>query len=211
MNIVKVDNINNISLNNEEIKLVNNQKKLVINISGCVKIYETIVNEKNTMVINLLENSSLEYHKLNKDSVNTTLIINAENKSSIIYNNSMQINDFSDFNIISNVRGNDNNIIIKISSVLTKGELTIKADANVLNDTKGNEVSENIKVLNVNNSNCTVKPNLLVSSNEVLATHNTIITKIPDDYLLYLNSKGINILQAKELIINSYIKNNLNS
>ena len=64
---------------------------------------------------------------------------------------------------------------------------------------------ESIKVLNENNSTNRILPNMLVSSSEVMADHFVTISNCFEDELFYLESKGINKMQAYQLIEQGFI------
>ena len=48
---------------------------------------------------------------------------------------------------------------------------------------------------------------MYINTKNVLANHAASITDIDNNYLFYMNSKGINNNKAKELIINGFLDN----
>ena len=68
---------------------------------------------------------------------------------------------------------------------------------------------EDIKVLLLNDEESIIIPNLLVSSNEIEVNHAATISGIDQNYLFYLNSKGISNEASEKLIKNGYLVGNL--
>ncbi len=58
-------------------------------------------------------------------------------------------------------------------------------------DSKGVYLEENSKIININNGESKIIPNLIVDNEDVSANHAAFIGKFPDDVIWYLNSRGI--------------------
>ena len=110
----------------------------------------------------------------------------------------------------ANVTGNNNISRINFHGV-TENDGVIKnvATSKVDENTKNNEVLENLRIITLNDAENMIVPNLLVRSDGVNAIHNTTISTVPKDYLFYLNSKGINNKEATKLIVDGFLKSNL--
>ena len=61
----------------------------------------------------------------------------------------------------------------------------------------------------INDEESIIIPNLQVSSNEIEVNHAATISGIDQDYLFYLNSKGISNEAAEKIIKNGYLISNL--
>ena len=68
-------------------------------------------------------------------------------------------------------------------------------------------MNEKVRILNINNGSSTIYPNIYINTKNVSANHTASITNVNEDYLFYLNCKGIKNEQAKELIINGFLNN----
>ena len=80
------------------------------------------------------------------------------------------------------------------------------ATSKVSENTKDNEILENLRIIALNDTENEIVPNLLVRSDSVNAIHNTTISSIDKDYLFYLNSKGIDNETATKLIVDGFLK-----
>ena len=62
------------------------------------------------------------------------------------------------------------------------------------------ECSQNSKIININNGNSKIIPNLIIDSNDINANHSAYIGKIDDEIKFYLASRGISDRMIKKLI-----------
>ena len=188
--------------------------KLTINISGRVLINEFINtnNDNLELTININNNSELLYNRLlETNTMNTKITFNQDKDSSLEFNNSIISKDKGNLEILSNVTGNNNLTNIKVRAITKdNGSLVLKCCTDTKEKTNNNELLESLKILMLNNEESTIIPDLLVASNEVEANHAATISGINKDELFYLNSKGINDEDAKKLISEGFIINNLN-
>ena len=205
---------NNLDIEDNVINIDINTNKLTLNIKGKVLINEINKkdNEELLLTINMLPNSSLVYNRyIIHNKLNTKIILNQDNNSNLTFNYSILANDTCNLEINSYLKGNNNETEINIKCVTeNKGNTNILSEASIIPKIKDNNLLESIKVLNLNNSNNTIKPNLLVSSNEVIVNHAATISSIDPNYLFYLNSKGIDNENAIKLIKNGYLISNIN-
>ena len=204
---------NNLEIKDNVINIELDTKILNLTIKGKVLINEIIKkeNEDIELTINMTPNSSLIYNRfIINNKTNNKIILNQDNNSNLIFNYSLLANDECNIELNSYLNGNNNNTEINIKCVTeNKGNTNIKTEAKVIPNIKENDLLESIKVLNLNESNNTIMPNLLVSSNEVTVNHAATISNIDPDYLFYLNSKGISTKESINLIKNGYLKNNI--
>jgi len=205
---------NNLEIKDNVIDIEINTNKLELNIKGKVLINEIrkSSNEELELTINMLPNSSLVYNRfIIHNKVNNKFTLNQDYNSNLTFNYSILANDTCNIELNSNLNGDNNNTEISIKCVTeNSGNTNIKSEAKVIPNIKENDLLESIKVLNLNNSNNIIMPNLLVSSNEVTVNHAATISSIDPDYLFYLNSKGISNENAIKLIKNGYLISNIN-
>ena len=213
MNKLLIDKENNIEIKDNVVELDIQVKELTLNIKGNVLIQEICKkdNEELKLTINIEPKSSLIYNRfILHNKANNSITINQDNNSNMTFNYSMIATDKVELTVNSNLSGNDNETNIKIASVTENiGKVIITSTADVLPKIENNNLLESIKILLLNNEESICIPNLLVSSNEVEVNHAATISGIPQDYLFYLNSKGLSNEAATKLIKNGYLLNNL--
>ncbi len=142
-------------------------------------------------------NGSIHIHSKNNNVVNISLGLSLNKENNIIIKNSLDGNS-SYSKIILHVVQEDNN------------KSTLKTVGLINEKTIDNEFLEQIKVLNLKDEKITCLPELLVYSNEAIANHSATIRSISDDELFYLNSKGIDNENAKEIIVKGFLESMLN-
>lgn len=213
MNKLLIDKENNIEIKDNAIELDIKVKDLTLNIKGSVLINEInkYDNEELNLTINIEPKSSLIYNRfILHNKANNKITINQDNTSNVSFNYSIIATDKVELTINSSLTGNDNETSIKVASVTeNKGKVIITSTADVLPKIENNNLLESIKILLLNDEESVCIPNLLVSSNEVEVNHAATISGIPQDYLFYLNSKGLSNEAATKLIKNGYLINNL--
>lgn len=213
MNKLLIDKENNIEIKDNAVELDIKVKDLTINIKGNVLIQEICKknNEELNLTINIEPKSSLIYNRfIIHNKANNSIKINQDNTSNVSFNYSIIATDKVELKIDSNLKGNDNETSIKVASVTEeKGKVIITSTADVLPKIENNNLLESIRILLLNDEESICIPNLLVSSNEVEVNHAATISGIPQDYLFYLNSKGLSNEAATKLIKNGYLINNL--
>ena len=213
MNKLLIDKENNIEIKDNAIELDIKVKDLTLNIKGNVLINEInkYDNEELNLTLNIEPKSSLIYNRfILHNKANNKITINQDNTSNVSFNYSIVATDTVELTINSNLKGNDNETSIKVAAVTEQnGKVIITSTADVLPKIENNNLLESIKILLLNDEESICIPNLLVSSNEVEVNHAATISGIPQDYLFYLNSKGLSNEAATKLIKNGYLLNNL--
>ena len=213
MNKILIDKENNIEIKDNAVELDIRVKDLTLNIKGNVLIDEISKkdNEELKLTINIEPKSSLIYNRfILHNKANNNITINQDNTSNISFNYSCITTDKVELTINSTLSGNDNETSIRVASVTEdRGKVIINSTANVLPKIENNNLLESIRILLLNDEESICIPNLLVSSNEVEVNHAATISGIPNDYLFYLNSKGLSNEAATKLIKTGYLLNNL--
>jgi Fe-S cluster assembly protein SufD len=183
----------------------------IINVSGKVIIKEQDLDLNNTYIINLGSDSSLDYYKYNKALTSDVKVtINMLDNSVLNYHYSFECFKPCKITILSNVIGSNNQSNIKINGVTSKlGACYITASATIKENTLDNEINEDVRVLKLNNEESVIKPNLIVNTHNIKATHNTVCKKIDEESLFYLMSKGISKAKAIKLIKIGFLNKNI--
>ncbi len=198
-------------LNNEELNIKITKKNITIEIDGKVIIndFDTIEDTNIKLILN--DNSNLIYNKFNKDISNINVDIIVNNNTYLEFNESLYETIESICNINTNILGNDNKSIINFYGVTNqKGSINVKATGDINKNITNNDMLENIRILSLNDTNNVIIPNLLVSSDEVNVNHNATISGIDNNYLFYLESKGLNKEEAINLIYKGFLISKLN-
>ena len=207
MNKIPVEN-EYLFLKDGEFEL-NSSKKLILNIDGMVTIKEKS-NKVGSYIINLKPNSHLKYYKYNNLNKVEKIIINSDNNTTIDYYYSFVCKKVKKIDLVHNIKGNDNESNIVIKGVTEDaGVVDITVNAKVKKHTQGNVISENVKILKLNDQESIIKPNLEVDTNEVVASHTTTCKGIGKDELFYLTSKGMSEASSIELIKNGFLNKNI--
>ena len=207
MNNILVEN-EVMEFNNENINIDLNVSKVIIDIKNKVVINDLNTSWKDLEIIfNIKENSSLELNVFkNNAQINYNLIVNMENNSEFIGNIAYVITENSKIFIQTNMnRSNIKNILKTKCITKDKGSVDIQVDGNVLENTINNIMQEDVRILNLNNFENKIKPNMLVSSNEVQADHFTTMSGINSDELFYLKAKGLDNETATKLLEKGFV------
>ena len=192
--------MNKIILDKERIINLTINKNSICNIT---KYYN--INELN---ITLEDNIKLiinHYDEINKKDLKINIL--EENNSEFIYNHNFITNKEYNLEININLIGNNSKNEINIKGISDSGKNNILVNGSVNKNTNNNELYENIKLININDGNSYIYPNMFIDTKNVLANHSASITNINEDYLFYLNSKGIDNVDATKLIIDGFLKN----
>ena len=176
----------NVSINNSYQNLEIKTSKLILNISGSNTINDYDNNTDLDLKIIMEPHSKLLYNRKNANINNFTLDIEALSDSYIEFNYSLETSVTSNIKLDANINGNQNTSRINFHGV-TKDEGLIKsiATSKVSENTKDNEILENLRIIALNDTENEIVPNLLVRSDSVNAIHNTTISSIDKEYLFY--------------------------
>ena len=197
----------NVSINNSYQNLEIKTSKLILNISGSNTINDYDNNTDLDLKIIMEPHSKLLYNRKNANINNFTLDIEALSDSYIEFNYSLETSVASNIKLDANINGNQNTSRINFHGVTNdEGLINIIATSKVSENTKDNEILENLRIIALNDTENEIVPNLLVRSDSVNAIHNTTISSIDKDYLFYLNSKGIDNETATKLIVDGFLK-----
>ena len=163
-------------------------------------------NSLSNLEINIEDNSALIINCFRLiDNAETKIKINANYKSSIIFNYAFINDKKHNLNINTNFLSEESNITINISALNNGGMLLINVDGYVNAEKFNNILDENIRIINQNNGKVISNPNMYISASKVIANHNTTIGNVREDELFYLMSKGLNKSEATKLITDGFL------
>ena len=207
MNKILIEN-DVISFENEVIYGEIKTKDLTINIFKTVHLnLEDNNNLIKNLTINVERDSQLFLNYYNIEAhLSTNIDLNIEDKGQAIINMGLIGNGQNTLNIKTKMLKNNITNILNLRCISQdEGSFNICIDGHVLKNTYNNIMKESINLLNLNNRENKLIPNMLVSSSEVKADHFVAISNIREDELFYLTSKGISKDKAKELIKKGFI------
>ncbi len=192
--------MNKILLDKEKIINLNIEENSICNLNNRNDIEKININIKDgvSFIIN-------DYCEINKKNIN--IRINQHNNSEFVYNHSYIVSDLYDLNININLNGNNSKNTININGINEVGKSNIIVNGKVNKNTIDNELYENIKILNLDGGKSNIVPNMFINTKNVLANHAASVTNINEDYLFYLNSKGIKNDEARKLIVDGFLSN----
>ena len=201
-NKITVDSFNITFNNNDPLYLeIECITKINITVKNNISSKLIIVSNYNYDINIVLEdNSTLIVNSLNKDnSVNTNVTL-FEN-SNINYNHSTlaNVDSINNFKVnhqsnssVSNINNNginqnDNKLFFNIDGVIPQNLHNIICN-------------QNSKIINFNNGNSKIIPNLIIDSNDIIANHSAYIGEISEEELFYMQSRGIKLEDIRKLV-----------
>ena len=150
--------------------------------------------------INVLENATITINSLNINN-SSNIEINLYQNANIIYNHSVSSNTDSVNQFIINHKESNSNSLINNNGVnLGDNKLFFQIDGIVPKNLKNITCNQSSKIINFNNGNSKIIPNLIIDSNDIIANHSSYIGEIEEDELFYLLSRGIKEDKIKDLI-----------
>ena len=186
---------------------------LNLNISKQIKSNINIITKDDTkfnLNINLEENSSLKlfialFGKKNNNNISINLIgKNSNINMSLI---TLSNNGNSTYNTLVNHINNNTNSIINNSALLTnKSKVLMNIKSNINNGTINSNSKQSIEgIILDKDSKIEMIPTLFIDENEVFANHSSKISKINDNDLYYIMTKGISKEDANKMYANNFL------
>ena len=211
MNKLIVSDNKELTLKDTDASLEIKTKEFHLAISGNVSISEINYHGCEKMNITVFPDSSLTFNKFSRDkNLNLEIDVFQKDNSKFRFNYSVIAIDKSILKINGKIEGHNNESSINIRGVTEQGSLLIEVVGIVSPNTFGNRAEENIKCLVLNENECEVIPSMLISSDEIVASHNVSIGGVPKNDIFYLKGKGLSEEKCIKLIKDGFILNNLN-
>ncbi len=209
MHKIKVEQ-NSVHLKSEEVFLTSFLDSLKLYVIG--EVYCAINNFQNqSLEVYLEENShlTLEFF-LEVENSKNKIKINTEANSQLDLHYACLYSKENELIVENNVSKDNNRNILLFRLVEKNGSLTVKAVGKIEKNTKNNAYLEDIKAITTNENHLKIMPDLKVSSNLVLASHNATIGPVDREALFYLESKGLDKKAASTLIKEGFLKGVIN-
>ena len=178
--------------------------KLNIKVKENINTKLIIIGNANYEInIDLDKNSSLLVNSLNKDN-SINIKVNLLSKSSVTYNNSVVSNSDSLNNISINHLESDSISNINNNGInLSNNKLFFTIDGIVNKELKNITCNQSSKIINFSIGNSKIIPNLIIDSNDIIASHSAYIGKIGEEEKFYMQSRGISDIDIKKIIYRS--------
>lgn len=178
----------NVELNVTEIRKENKikiqykynlEENAILNITKFYDVFE--VKELNIVSLNGI-NSKINYNfkTISKEKQKYDMYVyhNYKNTTSNISNNSINIDNGT--------------TLFNVTSVVYNGITNCDLD-------------QKNKIINLNDKECIINPNLLIEENDVIANHSAFIGKFSEEELFYLMSRGISKKESTNLLIKGFL------
>lgn len=195
---------------------VNNKYDIYINILENVKVNIFEIKKgkeyKFQYKYYLEKNSYLRVEKVNdgKEIKEMTLInLNGENSKVDYYLKTIsKQNEKYNFLVYHNAKNTISNIVNNGVNILD-GILEFNVSGFVPNGITGCDVSQSGRIINTTKNTCTIKPNLFIDENDVMANHSALIGTFNEEEIFYLMSRGINKTEAENLLTKGFLLKDL--
>ena len=92
---------------------------------------------------------------------------------------------------------------------LSNNKLFFVIDGIIKKACKDIYLEENSKIINIKDGNSKIIPNLIVDSKVIVANHSAYIGKFNNEDIWYLNSRGINTIDCKKLLLKEILLKNM--
>lgn len=92
---------------------------------------------------------------------------------------------------------------------IEKGTLVFNVSSIVTEDMDKCYVNQSNRIINLTNNKCSISPNMYIDCFDVIANHSAFIGTFKDDELFYLQSRGIDKIDATKLLIRGFLTSEL--
>lgn len=207
MNKIIVDN-NSLVITSNDLYYINVLKEdydIFINSNIECKIVLIAFDKKYQIHLHLNKNSNLIINSLNKNS-SIDLTIDIENNSKATINYSVISNDDSINNFNINHLDNDTTSILNNNGInLSKNKLHFNVNGIITKNLHNVVCSQNNKIINYQDGDSKIIPNLIVDSNDIVANHSAYIGDFDPNIKFYMQSRGLSEEKTNELLYKSIL------
>lgn len=104
-------------------------------------------------------------------------------------------------NTVSHIRNNGVNIL--------DGTLEFNVSSFVSNGITGCDINQSARIINMTENTCSIKPNLFIDEEDVVANHSALIGTFSSDEIFYLMSRGISKKESENLLTKGFLLNGI--
>ena len=156
----------------------------------------------------LQEDSYLNIEKINDgNNIKEMTVINLNGEGAKVDFNLKtisKVNEKYNFLVYHNAKNTASNIINNGVNILD-GVLEFNVSGFVSNGTVGCDINQKARIINMTENTCTIKPNLFIDENDVVANHSALIGTFSFDEIFYLMSRGISKKNAENLLTKGFL------
>lgn len=154
------------------------------------------------------DNYNVKFYIVNYKNEYMNISFTQNNSSNLEFIFSATSNKKINYLINNYVKGNNNKTLIKGRIFNDKNANTlVTVNGTIDENTIGNDYTEDIRGLNIYSNNLEIKPNLIVSTNEVIANHMVTIGNFDEKQVEYLKEKGISNENIQFLLLDAFLNN----
>lgn len=180
-----------------------------INIMKNIYVSLFIKDLENDLVINILENSKVDFYGFFSENSPKNIIINQFKDNSSLNFKSLFISNNS--NLISNIKTqiNSNNSKANLNIISIVKENKIWIDSSIKIEKKSKKIDAHLTLENIfiwKNWIINSIPNLFIDSNDVKVSHSSKSHRIDENKLFYLKSRWLDEENSIKLMTHSYFQ-----
>lgn len=201
MNKIDIEQ-NKIFLNNDIYYLnIKDEKKINVEVTEGSKNKVIILGEATyEIVYSLHNNSELTVYSINKDN-SVKITVNLEENSKVIYHHSITSNvDSNNLFTINHLANNSTSHVYNNGINRANNQLFFEINGIIPKKLVNIVCSQNSQIINYQDGNSKIIPNLIIDSNDIVASHAAYIGNIDKELKFYLASRGITEESIKKLI-----------
>ena len=195
---------------NYSLEIINTQVlniKVLANITSQITIL--IPETKININLELEVNSNLLINQLSIDN-NLNLDINLLENSNLQYIISFLSSNDSLNNItINHKESNSHSKVVTNAVNLSNHKLYLRMNGIIPKTSLNCFLEENSKIINLNNGDSKIIPNLIIDNKEVVANHSAFIGNFQEDEVNYLKSRGLNQETINDLLLKATLLNGM--
>ncbi|WP_338971425.1 SufD family Fe-S cluster assembly protein [Spiroplasma endosymbiont of Panorpa germanica] len=169
--------------------------------------------KKLEIVFNLAENSKLvlRYANLSNENIDENILINLNGPNSSVdyYSATIAFDNLEKHSFINPIHlaRNTTSDISSYTIIKDKALGFVKCASDIRNGSTNSEAHQELRLLILDKTaRAHSDPILLIDENDIVASHANAIGMLDQEQIFYLNSRGLNDLQAKELLIMGFFK-----
>lgn len=158
----------------------------------------------------LEENSNLNIEKINDgQNIKEMTVVNLNGENAKINFNLKTISKKDEkynFLVYHNAKNTFSNIVNNGVNILD-GILEFNVSGFVSKGVTGCNISQSGRIINMTENTCTIKPNLFIDEEDVMASHSALIGTFSPDEIFYLMSRGISKKDSESLLTKGFLLN----
>lgn len=171
------------------------------------KILYIVDNNKNSNYKYNIEEDTIIYHFSINGSSDVTINLVKYGVSLYYYYNDINYDDNSYKIKINHLANNTHSEVFNHGVNVFNNKLSYIVDGVVPKSSSKCICNQENQIINMENGNSTICPNLLIDNYDVLSNHAAYIGKFRDDWLFYMMSRGINLDVAYRLLLSGFLIN----